>query len=169
MVDYFQLGQINVFLEDYEDAITYLEKVENVPDSLSQYNSYYLGKSYLKMDKKNFALQAFRKASDIDFNHYIKEESLYNYFKLSYELDLPYINLTNVMNQMDEFHLTKYKSEVKRLMINMFQSTNQYQEAFDFLKNIIIYQNKKKNRLYNDLSYYIGVQHYNNANYNNAC
>ena len=165
--DYFQIGQINIFLEDYEEAIFYLEKVENAADSLSQFKSYYLGKSYLMIGKKSFALNAFKNAAEINFDLTLKEESLYNYFKLSYELDLPYTNLSYVMNEFDEYHLSKYKLEVKRLMINMFQSTNQYQQAFDFLKNNYLPKQEEKQTLQR-LSYYIGVQHYNNANYNNA-
>ena len=165
--DYFQIGQINIFLEDYEEAIFYLEKVENAEDSLSQFTSYYLGRSYLNTDKKSFALNAFKNAADINFDLTLKEESLYNYFKLSYELDLPYTNLSYVMNEFDEHNLSKYKLEVKRLMINMFQSTNQYQQAFDFLKNNHLPKQEEKQTLQR-LAYYIGVQHYNNANYNNA-
>ena len=167
--DYFQMGQINVFLEDYEEAVFYLEKVKrsNLEDSLFQFTSYYLGKSYLKMGKKSFALNAFKNASEINFDLTLKEESLYNYFKLSYELDLPYTNLSYVMSEFDNYNLSKYKLKVKRLMINMFQSTNQYQQAFDFLKNNYLL-NKQEKQTLQRLSYYIGVQHYNNANYNNA-
>ena len=165
--DYFQIGQINIFLEDYEEAIFYLEKVENAEDSLSQFTSYYLGRSYLNTDKKSFALNAFKNAADINFDLTLKEESLYNYFKLSYELDLPYTNLSYVMNEFDDHNLSKYKLEVKRLMINMFQSTNQYQQAFDFMKNNHLPKQEEKQTLQR-LAYYIGVQHYNNANYNNA-
>ena len=167
MSDYFQLGQINVFLEDYSEAIVYLEKVENVSDSLFQYNSYYLGKSYLMNNQKNFALQAFEKAASVNSDLQLKEESLYNYFKLAYELDLPYTNLTYVLEEFSKYHLSKYKSEVKRLLINMFQSTNQYQQAFDFLKSNHLPEKEEKVTLQR-LAYYIGVQHYNNANYNNA-
>tara|TARA_Y100001954_G_scaffold111379_1_gene120734 strand:+ start:944 stop:3997 length:3054 start_codon:yes stop_codon:yes gene_type:complete len=167
VIDYFQIGQISIYLEDYEKAIDYLEKVKNVNDSISQYTSYYLGISYLKTNKKNFALNAFKNASEIDFDMEVKEESLYNYFKLSYELDLPYSNLNYVMDQLEKFNLTKYKQEMKLLMINMFQSTNQYQQAFDFLKNNHLPKNEQKQTLQR-LAYYIGVQHYNNANYNNA-
>ncbi|MGY8989295.1 MAG: tetratricopeptide repeat protein, partial [Flavobacteriales bacterium] len=165
--DYFQMGQINIFLEDYDEAIFYLEKVENTEDSLSQFTSYYLGKSYLNTGKKSFALNAFKNAAEINFDLTLKEESLYNYFKLSYDLDLPYTNLSYVMNEFDKYHLSKYKLEVKRLMINMFQSTNQYQQAFDFLKNNYLPKQEEKQTLQR-LAYYIGVQHYNNANYNNA-
>ena len=167
MSDYFQLGQINVFLEDYSEAIVYLEKVENVSDSLFQYNSYYLGKSYLMNNQKNFALHAFEKAASVNSDLQLKEESLYNYFKLAYELDLPYTNLTYVLEEFSTYHLSKYKSEVKRLLINMFQSTNQYQQAFDFLKSNHLPEKEEKVTLQR-LAYYIGVQHYNNANYNNA-
>ena len=167
VTDYFQIGQISIYLEDYEKAISFLEKVKNVNDSITQYTSYYLGKSYLKINKKNFAMNAFKNASEIDFDLDLKEESLYNYFKLSYELDLPYSNLTYVMDQLETFDLTKYKQEMKRLMINMFQSTNQYQQAFDFLKNNHLPKLEQRQTLQR-LAYYIGVQHFNNANYSNA-
>ena len=166
-LDYFKLGQINVFLEDYDESVSYFEKVENVSDSLLQFNSYYLGKSYLKQDKKIFALNAFKKSSEINSDLQLKEESLYNYFKLAYELDLPYTDLSYVLDEFTKHHLSKYKSEVKRLLINMFQSTNQYQQAFDFLKNNHLPKQEEKETLQR-LSYYIGVQHYNNANYSNA-
>ena len=97
----------------------------------------------------------------------LKEESLYNYFKLAYELDLPYTDLSYVLDEFTKHHLSKYKSEVKRLLINMFQSTNQYQQAFDFLKNNHLPKQEEKETLQR-LSYYIGVQYYNNANYSNA-
>lgn len=166
-LDYFQLGQIHMCLENYDEAILNLEKVSNLEDSLMQYTSYYLGKSYVEIGRNNFALNAFKKASEIDFDLELKEESLYNYFKLSYELDLPYSNLTYVTDQLNEFQLSKYKQEIKRLMINMFQSTNQYQQAFDFLKNNHLPKKEQKETLQR-LAYYIGVQHYNNANYTNA-
>ena len=86
----------------------------------------------MKVGQKNFAINAFHNASKIDFDLDLKEESLFNYFKLSYELDLPYSNLTYVMDQIESFRLVKYKQEVKRLLVNMFQITNQYQQAFDF-------------------------------------
>ena len=166
-LDYFQLGHVNVVLEDFNESIYYLEKIDIDSDSLSQYVLYYLGESYLKVGKKEFALQSFRISSNLDFDLELKEESLYNYFKLSYELDLPFSNLSQVMDQMSKFNLTKYTSEIKRMMINMFQSTNQYQEAFDFLKHHHLPEKEEKETLQR-LSFYIAVQHYNNGNYNNA-
>ena len=165
--DYFQLGQINIFLEDYTEAILYFQKIDNVSDSLMQYSSYYLGESYIKTNQKSFALQAFKKAASYDSDFNIKEESLYNYFKLSYELDLPYSNLNEIMMQMDTLNFLKYKLELKRLMINIFQTTSQYQEAFDFLKDNHILNEDEKETLQR-LSYYIAVAHYNNGNYINA-
>ena len=167
MIDYFQMGQINIFISDYKDAIYYLEKVDGLSDSLSQFASYYLGKAYVETGEKNFALQAFNNSSFYNFDMELKEEALFNYAKLSYELDLPYNNLTSIADQLDALHFSKYKKEVKRLFINMFQSTNQYQKAFDFLK-VKHLPDEQEKQILQRLSYYIGVQHYNNANYNNA-
>ena len=68
MVDYFQMGQINIFISDYKDAIYYLEKVDGLSDSLSQFASYYLGKAYVETGEKNFALQAFNNSSFYNFD-----------------------------------------------------------------------------------------------------
>ena len=81
-------------------------------------------------------------------------------------LDLPYSNLTYVMDQIESFRLVKYKQEVKRLMINMFQITNQYQQAFDFLKHNHLPKLEQRETLQRSILHW--CLHYNNANYSNA-
>ena len=166
-IDYFQLGHIYLLLDKYDIAITYLEQINNVEDSLMQYASYYLGKSYLNLGNKKFALQSFKKASDVNFDMQIKEESLYNYFKLAYELDMPYTDYSYVLEELEKNNLSNYVTNVKRLMIDMFESTNQYQEAFDFLKDKHL-PDREEQSLLQRLSFYLGVQHYNNAKYSDA-
>ena len=167
MLDNFQIGQTNIFLGNFEKAIFFLEQVSGVPDSLRQFNAYYLGKAYLESENKTYALNAFKEAADINYDYDIKEESLYNYFKLSYELDLPYSNLSDIIQIMDDLNFTKYKSELEELILNLFQSTRKYGEAYDFLKNKYPLTKNDKKSLQR-LSYFIGIQLYNDGNFNNA-
>ncbi len=162
----FQLGVINFLLNDYNESAIYLNDQFD-SDSINQISSYYLAFSYLEKNEKIFSLNAFKKSSSFDYDLEIKEESLYNYFKLSYELDLPYTNLEYVLEQMEKYHFTRYKLDIEKLMINLFQSTNQYQQAFDFLRNNHL-PAKEEILMLQRLSYYIGIQHYNNANYSKA-
>ena len=47
-------------------------------------------------------MQAFKKSSDLNFNLTLKEESYYNYAKLSYELNLPFDNTLKVLTSYNK-------------------------------------------------------------------
>jgi TolA-binding protein len=52
-------------------------------------NAYYhLGESYLNLDKKQEALNAFKNASEMNFDLAIQEDASLNYAKLSYEMEI---------------------------------------------------------------------------------
>ena len=101
--DYFMLGFSNYQISDYLSAVDYLNQISIDSSRLSQTTSYYLGASYLRLNKNNFALQAFKSASSMDFDITIKEESYFNYAKLAYELDLPFENALSIFNDFNAF------------------------------------------------------------------
>ena len=68
-----------------------------------QYSAYYLGFCYINSDNFNYAMQAFKKSSDLNYNWALKEESYYNYAKLSYELNLPFDNTLKVLTSTTKF------------------------------------------------------------------
>ena len=88
-----QIGHAYHNIQDFENAIRYLEPLEFSEDSSRQFVSYYLANSYLNIQEKNYALKAFKKAADYDYNSGIQEDAYFNYAKLSYELDLPFENV----------------------------------------------------------------------------
>ena len=84
--DYYQLAF--AYMEDaqYENAIKYFEKVGNRENDISQNALYNLGNCYLKTNQKEFAAKAFYAAYQMDFNQQIKEDAMFNFAKISYEL-----------------------------------------------------------------------------------
>jgi TolA-binding protein len=57
--DYYQLGYAYYKQNDFENAISQFNKIINGKDFVAQNAYYHLGESYLKLDKKQEALNAF--------------------------------------------------------------------------------------------------------------
>ncbi|MCK5906554.1 MAG: tetratricopeptide repeat protein, partial [Flavobacteriales bacterium] len=72
---YYQIGFVYFQNGEYEKAISYFNKIIKSETEVAQ-NAYYdLAGCYLKLDKKNEALNAFRSASDLDFDKELKEDA----------------------------------------------------------------------------------------------
>lgn len=97
--DYYAKGKTNLSREDYlyggtiayeagnyQSATEFLPQACNIEDSLSQNANYRLAKSYINLKNKNKALEAFKNASELDYDPQIKEDSQYNYAKLFFDL-----------------------------------------------------------------------------------
>jgi tetratricopeptide (TPR) repeat protein len=79
------LGYAYYKQNDFENAISQFNKIINGKDFVAQ-NAYYQ-ESYLKLDKKQEALNAFKNASEMPFDLQSRKTSL-NYAKLSYEIGI---------------------------------------------------------------------------------
>ncbi|MEE2700396.1 MAG: tetratricopeptide repeat protein [Bacteroidota bacterium] len=167
-LDKLLIGHAYHNIEDYENAIRYLEPLEFDADSSAQFTSYYLANSYLKLGEKNYALRSYKKASDYNYNSLLQEDAYFNYAKLSYELDLPFDNVLNIL----QYYLTTFedpqnKKLINNLMISAFQNTSRYEQAFEKL-NKIVYPSQEQKMAIQRLSFFIGVKAFNIAEYNEA-
>ncbi|MEE2953579.1 MAG: tetratricopeptide repeat protein [Bacteroidota bacterium] len=167
-IDYFQVGHAYYNIADYFNAIKYLERVDNISDSMQQFSAYHLAGSYINLDKKNYALNAFKKASDFDYNIKIQEDAFYNYVKLAVEIDRSFDNTLLIL----EKYLTLYKSsdkrqEIESLMVKVLQKTTQYDAAYNTLKNLSSLSKSQKSKL-QELSFFLGVNAYNKGSFKEA-
>ena len=80
-------GYCNYVAGNYDRAIEQLSKVASGGDEWAQNASYHLGDCYLQTGDKQRAMSAFALAASADFDQAIREESMFNYGKLQYELD----------------------------------------------------------------------------------
>ena len=97
-VDYYQLGYAYYKQNDYENAISEFNKIIDGNNSVAQNAYYHLGESYINLNKKQEALNAFRNASQMDYDLKIQEDAWLNYAKISYEIGNPYQSVPQVLS-----------------------------------------------------------------------
>ena len=166
--DNYMIGFSYYKISDYLNAITYFKKIDVSDNKLGQMTSYYLGASYLRVNNNNFALQAFKNASSMQFDQIISEEAFFNYAKLSYELDLPFENsLTTFKQFVSNFSSTDKQEYIKSLMVKLLKVTSNYLDAYNALKNKIDLTLEEKTTL-QELAFFLGVKEFNNNNFDRA-
>jgi tetratricopeptide (TPR) repeat protein len=164
--DFYQLGYAYYKQKDYENAISQFNKIIGGKDFVAQNAYYHLGESYLNTDKKQQALNAFKNASEMEFDLAIQEDASLNYAKLSYELGNSYQSVPAVLQAF----LKKYpdnasRSEVEKLLIDSYISSKNYKEAL-----VLLEKNKSpENKLaYQKVLFYRGLELYTDGNYPEA-
>ena len=164
--DSYQIGYIAYKTGDYERAITELEKMEE-PDAYYQSAMIALGDAFLKAGNKQSARNAFFKASKLDFDAALKEEGLFNYAKLSYELEFHQVALDATQEYLDTYPNNRRQEEAKTLYAETLLGTNNYRAAVDILESL-------KNRgpeadaAYQKVTYYRGLEFYNERAFENS-
>lgn len=116
--DKFQLGYCYYKTGDLDKATKQLLDIGAKNDLLSQNIWNVLGDCYLKKDDKKRAQLAFGEASKLNFDRKIKEESLFNYAKLTYEL--AYSPFGEAIASFQEY-------------IDLYPGSERIQEVYDYL------------------------------------
>lgn len=164
--DFYQLGYAYYKQGDYENAIAQFNKIIDGKDFVAQNAYYHLGESYLKTGKKQQALNAFKNASEMEFDLKIQEDAYLNYAKLSYEIGNPYQSVPEVLNAfMEKYPATPFKQEVQTLLINSYITSKNYKEALSLLEKDKSPQNRQA---YQKVAFYRGMELYTDGNYREA-
>ena len=164
--DYYQLGYAYYKQKDYEKAISEFNKIINGNNSVAQNAYYHLGESYVNLDKKQEALNAFRNASQMDYDLKIQEDAWLNYAKISYEIGNPYQSVPQVLaSYLDKYPETNNRTELETLLIDSYITSKNYKEALVLLKGKKSFENKVA---YQKVAYYRGIELYNESNYTEA-
>lgn len=164
--DYYQLGYAYYKQNDFEKAISEFNKIIGGNNSVAQNAYYHLAESYVKLDKKQEALNAFRNASQMDYDLKIQEDAWLNYAKISYEIGNPYQSVPQVLTS----YLAKYpqnanKSEIETLLIDSYITSKNYKEALTLLEGKNSFDNKVA---YQKVAFYRGLEVYNDGDYKAA-
>lgn len=164
--DSYQIGYIHYKLGDYERAITELEKLDD-PDEYYQSAMITLGDSFIRTGNKQSARNAFFRASRLDFDAELKEEGLFNYAKLSYELEFHQVALDAVQEYLETYPRSRKSEEAKTLLAEVLLSTKNYRAAVDVLEGIDRTSTAAKTA-YQKVTYYRGLEYYNERAFENA-
>ncbi|WP_425593457.1 tetratricopeptide repeat protein [Aquimarina aggregata] len=164
--DYYFLGYAYYKQGDYQNAISEFNKIVGGKNATAQNAYYHLAESYLKTDQKQQALNAFKNASEMNFEAKIKEDALYNYAKLSYEIGNSYESTPKVLlGYLDEYPSTEFKEEIKELLISSYITSKNYKEAMDLLEGSRNFADKE---VYQKVAFYRAIELYNENNHAEA-
>ncbi|WP_417942049.1 tetratricopeptide repeat protein [Flavobacterium sp. RS13.1] len=164
--DFYQLGYAYYEQKDYEKAISQFNKIIEGKDFVAQNAYYHLGLAYLNTGKKQEALNAFKNASEMDFNALIQEDAALNYAKLSYEIGNQYQTVPGILlDFLKKYPNNSNRAEVEKLLVDSYISTKNYKEALVLLEKNRTPENKLA---YQKVLFYRGLELYNESNYAEA-
>ncbi len=164
--DSYQIGYTAFQLKNYKKAIEELETLES-PDEFYQSGMITLGESFLKSGNKQAARNAFFKASKLNFDKDLQEEGAFNYAKLSFELEFHQVALDAAQEFISNYSRSKRINEAKTLLGEILLSTKNYKDAIDILESIPN-KNKEAQEVYQRVTYYRGLEFYNERAFQNA-
>jgi len=107
--DYFYAGSLQYALQDWQSAIDNYTKMGALTDSIGQIAAYQLGYSYIKTKNKVSAMDSFKIAVS-DYDQKIKEDAMFNYAKLAFDLNHDPSGFKS--------YLSQYKNTGRNDMIN---------------------------------------------------
>jgi len=166
-VDAYELGYCYYRTGDYEKAKTYFQKVISGEDSLTQNAYYNLADCYLKSGDKRGARTAFQSAGKMNFDAQVKEEALFNYAKLSYELNYQSVAIQSFRTFLKDFPNSAHEDEANELIVDVYATTRNYKDALTAIESI---RNKtpRIQAAYQKAAYYRGVEFMGNNDMANA-
>ncbi len=167
--DNYLLGYSYYTTAQYEKAAPLLEKASAGNDEMAQNAYYHLADTYIKLDEKEKARVAFEAAADMDFNEKIKEDALFSYAKLTYELSYSPFNET--IKAFDRY-ITLYpnserNADAYRYLTEVFMVTKNYADAINTIEKIEV-KSPSILRAYQRVTFLRGLELFNNFAYNQA-
>ena len=136
--NYYQIGYCHYMLQNYDSAAVYLERKTACMDSVAQNALYTLGDTYVRLGRKNEARSMFLQASKMDFNEKIKEDALFNYAKLSCELNMnPYNeSIRSFENYLKKYPKTTHRTEIQEILTSLYLTTRNYKDALSLIEKL---------------------------------
>ncbi|MFZ2795067.1 MAG: CDC27 family protein, partial [Prolixibacteraceae bacterium] len=154
---------------EYDKAVPFLERASKGTDLMAQNSYYILADAYVKTDRKEKARIAFEAASEMDFDAAIKEDALFNYAKLTYELSYSPFNET--IKAFDKY-ITLYPNSDRNTaayeyLVQVYMVTKNYRDAISSIEKIKV-RNPEINQAYQRVTYYRGLELFSNESYEQA-
>ncbi|MEE4198260.1 MAG: tetratricopeptide repeat protein [Bacteroidales bacterium] len=167
--DNYQLGYCYYRAEQFDSAAVAFEKATGEDDALAQNAYFHLADCYIELDQKKKARFAFEFASKLNFDPGIKEEALFNYALLTYELfHSPFNEAIDAFHDFIELYPRSSRiDDAYNFLVMAYMYTSNYKEALQSLEKISEMDHSMK-EAYQKVAYYRGLELYNNLHYEQA-
>ncbi len=153
----------------YEKSAPYLEKGSRGNDATAQNSLYHLADAYIRTGQKEKARVAFGSASEMEQDDKIREDALFNYAKLTYELSYSPFNET--IKAFDKYISLYPQSErnasAYQYLSEVYMVTRNYKDAIRSIEKITP-RSSAINRAYQRVTYYRGLELMSSGSYEEA-
>lgn len=154
--DFYQLGFAQHRNGRFKDAAPNLENLNRTDTKLGQHGMYLLGDSYLRLGDRVRAKNAFATAARMNHDPSIKEESQWNYGKLTYELKQTQ-EAADALGAIPQG--SKYFNDAQQLLSEVLLQTRDYDKALQVIsqsgnRTPKLRESLQKANLYRAMQYY---------------
>lgn len=163
------LGYSQYVRNDISDAVASLSKVAGPDDKLTQNAAYHLGGAYLRAGDKTRAMQSFSMAASATYDAAIREDALFNYAKLQYELGGGVFS--EAINSLNRY-ITEYPDsprveEARKYLVSAYYNSKNYDAAYDAIKQVKNPDNNIRTAL-QKVTYFRALGYYNSGELDKA-
>lgn len=167
--DRYELGFAYYKIGDVKNAIRYFEQIAYGDNALAQNTLFHLADCYIKTGEKQKARLAFSSAAKMNYNPDIKENALFNYAVVTYELSInPFNEAVKAFNEYIQLYpYSKRSDEAYNYLVLAYMSTKNYKAALESLDKIKTKDNTIR-RAYQRIAFFRGLELNNNQEFDNA-
>ena len=160
--DIYQLAYCQYQTGAYIKAVENFKQLNLLTEKLGQNATYALGDCYLKTSQKDKARSAFQSAASMDYDEAIKQNSLFNYGKLSFELGYSTDAIQSFENYLDKYPSGAYVDETNELLAAALVQTKNYERAYHIMETLKS-QSPLIQQAYQKVTYFRAVELYNDS------
>jgi len=155
--------------KNYEKAANLFGQITGSESALSQNALYHLADCQLKLNDRNKARMAFSSASKMDFDADIREDALFNYALLTYELDYsPFNESVQALNEyLNRYPNSKRTDEATNHLVMAYLNAKNYSLAMSSIDKIRNMSSEIK-KAYQKIAYYRGLELFSDQQYADA-
>ena len=167
--DKYQLAYSYYKTNNYKKAIVLFEQISMTNTEISQSALYHLADCYLKSGDKSKARIAFSGAARMDFDPAIKQDALFNFAKVTYELSYsPFNEAIRVFNSyINLYPASSRTDEAYSFLVMAYLNTRNYRMAMESLEKIKV-RDRDMDKAYQRVSFYRGLELFTNLRFTDA-
>lgn len=167
--DKYQLAYSYYKTGDYGKAAVLFEQISMTNSEISQSALYHLADCYLKNGDKSKARIAFSGAARMDFDPAIKQDALFNFAKVTYELSYsPFNEAIRALNSyINSYPASPKTDEAYSFLVMAYLNTRNYRMAMESLEKILI-RDRDMDKAYQRISFFRGLELFTNLRFNDA-
>lgn len=131
--EFYQLAFSHYQLKNYDEAIEYFKELSLLDSKLGQLVNYYLADCFTKTGDMNSARSAFKKVSQMNYEASMAEEALFNYGKLSAELNY---DREGINSLVDVRPSSLYFTEARKIINDILLNSGDYSNSISIIESL---------------------------------